>query len=217
MAAPTIESQASSTGALSNSHDINYPTDISSGDLIVTFFTYNSSATITTPPSGFTQLLNTTSGLGKLACYYKVADGTETGTVSVGFSGNSRFCAFTYRISGAGTIEGSTATGSSVNPNPPSLTHSSGAGDYLAIAVEGNIGGLSTATISAYPSGYTNTGQVKIAYTQLGYSNKDVTSDTENPGAFTLSASIDWIGATVMILGTGGAGADAGVMVGFNF
>lgn len=201
---PTVES-VTETASLSaaTSHNINYPATVNSGDLLVLICSFASTSGTTTTPTGYTALYSLT-GSGHLltgGVFVKSAGGTEGGgTVSVSH-GNGAGSGQIYRITGwSGTIgeveatNGSSGLGST--PDPPSHTLSSGAANNLWIAVAHCKD--DEATVSAYPSGYTN-GTATAGTARTNTCRKESTSASEDPGAFTLSESERRVAATIGI------------------
>lgn len=181
-----------------------YPADLVSGDMLLLFVTVDSHAakTITTP-TGFTQLYNTVGGgdLRRGACYYRIADGTETGTFTVTLSGTAaELLTVTYVIkknSSSAPEAGTSATGSGTTPNPPSVTPSWGSKNTTWIAAEHHQGsGISGVTA---PTNF----NLLTAYTVVGGANQGLAqrwqaASSQDPGTFTI-ASAQWIAQTVAI------------------
>jgi hypothetical protein len=137
---------------------------------------------------------------------YKIADGTETGTFTIGITQSRELTAIVARITGHHPYVlpymGRTyiQTGSTA-PDPPSVTHPLGDEDYLWIAAQSNFG----QAVTAYPSGYSNGTQIDGTQTNVAIADKTSTSATEDPGAFTIAGSQEWQAFTIGIYPATGA------------
>jgi hypothetical protein len=185
------------------SHTVYLPSNISSGNLLLVFFSiYVSSVPTITFPGGWTQLYNTTySTYVRSGAWYRVADGTEGATITVTTSTNASSAHTSYLLTQySGTPEGAAATGSSAAPDPPNLTPSWGAKDTLWFAVCGT--GAFGGSVTSYPTNYAD-GKLYL-YTSGGNATaiRQLNAASENPGAFTLSSSAFWVAGTVAIQST---------------
>lgn len=182
------------------SHAVAMPTTVSSGDLLIILFSNRGTGTITTP-SGWTQKWNQTitGNVVSVACFVKVAAGTEGGTtVDVVTSVARTASAQVYRIdTWEGTLSG-VEVGTmvehalSTTPNPPSLTPSWGSGDTLWIPTAQY--GDDDVAVNSYPGSYSNGIDTQSgAGSGLGCSvasaRRENTIGTEDPGNFTLASS----------------------------
>lgn len=188
-------------------HNVAMPGTVNTGDLLLNFFASDAGATITTP-SGWTLLDSTPrSTIARGSWYYRVADGTEGGTV-VDFvtSAVVRAMAQVHRFQNgtfAGTPECTAgAVGGSTTPDPPNLAPSFGSQNtfWIASAVSDN-----SNTPSAYPLG---NGQLTTRSASGGgafvsahtcFVNQTIAS--LDPGTYTLAVFRDWIAHTVAIRG----------------
>ena len=203
---PTIAaSNSGNSGGNATSHTVNLPTGISSGNLLIVSFSNDGSATVTWP-SGWTQLFSTVNGTNNiLSVAYRIADGSEGTTITVGTSGNESSAHTSYRITGhdssTAPAYGTAATDSSANPNPPSLTPAWGAADTLWLSV---YGWDSNATNSSYPTNYT-LGQVTNLYnhqrqgTGIASAGYNLNASSQDPGTATLSVTKAWVANTLAI------------------
>jgi len=102
-----------------------------------------------------------------------------------------------------------TTSGDATAADPPAITPSGGAKDYLIIAVAGHAA-VSAAAFTAGPSGYSgflNSGASSGgSAVSIATATKQLTAAaTENPGAFTAGGSNRfWAAATVAIYPSGG-------------
>lgn len=202
---PTVEKTnvGSSTGA-SATFVVPLPSNIQAGEMLFIIVALHQTAgrTLTTP-AGWTQLFNITgpSDLRRFAGYYKTADGLEGASVTVTASGTADWASSSYRISGfQGTPEAATATGTTFQPDPPSLTPSWGSAKTLWLAFCAVRDNDLAATS---PAGFTNLiGSVDSTATILmGSARLNEETATKDPGVFAGWAEFfdvnDWATATV--------------------
>jgi hypothetical protein len=190
---PVVESTAVYTSGGSNvtTAPVTMPINIITGNLLIMVVKLGSTDTATTP-TGWT-LLASRSSTGNSYIYYKISNGTEGNHVDVTVT-SSHVSAITYRISNyEGTPEASFA-GTNVN-DPPSLTTSWSSTKNLFIAACTTR--QSNNAFTAAPSGYSNLvtiGDPSSGMTtrvRLATATKEVNSDTEDPGAFTTTGTLD--------------------------
>jgi hypothetical protein len=127
-------------------------------------------------------------------------------------SGNSRSAWAAYRITGTDRATtptvGTTATGSSINPNPPSATVTGGPKDILAIAVFSRGGEIADddSLVSAFPTNYTS-GQVEKSAGTVGSNLAGIigsaarqvsAASSEDPGTFTAVTGA-WRAQTIIV------------------
>ena len=207
MTFPAVQATNTSEEASNvTSHTVDLPASISSGDLLIILFTVDAAPTITWP-SGYTEFADDQRGSTvRGAVAYRQADGTEGATITV-TTGSSQFSTHnTYRITGhedpaTQAPEAASADGGSNAPNPPSLTPTGGAEDFLWLAACGHdLGGQS---ITAFPTNYSN--GISINQTNesngcgAGSAERDLNASSEDPGTFSLSGSMAWVAFTVAI------------------
>ncbi len=186
-------------------HTVNLPAGIVAGELLVALFVTDGGASAVTWPNEGTdwiQLLETASGGIQLAAAYRIADGGEGASITV-VTANALFSAYTtYRISGYSLVPevGISATGTSANPDPPSLTPSWGARNTLWFAIEGND---DIKTVNAYPANYTDgrndVGLNAGSSVGVGSARRELNAVSDDPGTFTLSAVEQWIANIIAI------------------
>lgn len=194
-AAPGIRSytQNASADDTSATFAVTLPT-YSAGDLLVILVAMQASANRTfTTPAGWTELFNlpqTSGSLRRFACYSRRADGSEGSSVTITASAAGRFVGQSYAVAGAlgmpqfevGAQVGSTTF------DPPLLTPLWGAAKNLWFASAAH---QDAETLVSFPAGYDD-GQQTIAqstYVRLSTALKTATAASDNPGAFTLSAT----------------------------
>lgn len=207
MAFPVVEATNTGGAAGTRSYDVPLPSGIQAGELLLMFILVcaSSGRTITTP-SGWTQLYHESGGgnARRAGCYYRVATGGEGSTVPVSANSGSQWATTSYRISGYSAVPeaSSVASGSSSSADPPTLSPSWDAVDTLWIAA------VHHSPFSTEPAPPTNYGdqitgispavnQTARTATALRYLN----AASENPGAFSLGASVGWAAATVAVPG----------------
>lgn len=175
------------------------PATVNEGDLLIIL-----TATLTSVPTGFTQIGNV------FRVFAKVADGTEDGTSVTLTSSNLvdwavQVIHITSWFGALSGVEISDFVSTTNNPDPPSLSPTWGAEPttYIAIASAGVA--TSDPSQSGVPSGYTSG-----AYTEAGTSPyracstayKQVTDTTsEDPGAFSTSSFSSISAATLAVRG----------------
>jgi len=185
------------------------PATVNAGDLLIALFTNDGGATVTTP-SGWTQLASTANGSAvRLSVYYKIAAGTEGGT-TVNFvtsANEEEAAAQVYRITnwhGTTLPEISTAaTSTSTRPDPASLDPAGwDVADTLWLAVAGQDRGDQGPTI-AYPAYYTDGISTLSSATtdscRTLSARRVLAAASENPGAFTIPASEEWVAFTIAV------------------
>ncbi|HUW46541.1 MAG TPA: CFI-box-CTERM domain-containing protein [Dehalococcoidia bacterium] len=210
LAAPVVASVTETAfGTYTTDHYVDMPATVNAGDLLIALFTNDGGATVTTP-SGWTQLASTANGSAvRLSVYYKIAAGTEGGT-TVNFvtsANEEEAAAQVYRITnwhGTTPPEISTAaTGTSTRPDPASLDPAGwDVADTLWLAVAGQDRGDQGPTI-AYPAYYTDGISTLSSATtdscRTLSARRVLAAASENPGAFTIPASEEWVAFTIAV------------------
>ena len=218
MAAPIIAGIADSTDVhrSGSTLNVNLPTGISSGDLILIFATVDKGvAPEASWQTGYTELYDVGSNNLAGAAAYRFADGTEGSTIALSADSSLSMCARAYRITGASTTEAPQVSTLDLptntnTKNPPLITPLGGINDYLYLALDHCNTYLSN--VNTYPTGYINTGDLKSgpsgARCALSYATKSTTGSTsEDPSAFIKTTSTTGIAVTVAIAPAGGAPA----------
>lgn len=214
MTFPVVQATAeSSTATAGTSHVVTLPSGIVAGDLILIILDKGSTAATVNAHADYTELLDENQAHG-LYIAYRWAAGGETNPTLV-TSAATRSAEITYRISGAINPAtqppqiGTTATATSLTPDPPSLTPTGGAKDYLWIAFYGKDGEeLDDDTWSnTPPTNYTPSPPLQkacgTAGTGLGgmiaAASRQANTATENPGTFSDDLSTTWRAQTIAI------------------
>jgi hypothetical protein len=163
--------------------------------------------------TGWTELLDENVASGLAIIRYTGAGVPSNPTFTQ--SATSRSVWGALRITGANKSiapqVGTTATGTSTTPNPPSVTVSGGPKDILAIACFSMTGAVEVADddslVTTFPTNYT-LGQIeKTGGTTgtnlsggLGVAARQVSAaSSEDPGTFTQSASRGWRAQTIVV------------------
>lgn len=153
---------------------------------------------------GWTQIAMTahTSAACKIVCYAKkmtTSIGSETG-MDINWNGATRSAWHCYRISGGNAFTAATLVeGTSTAPDSGSLTPSWGSAKTLWITAYGCDD--QNGDVSAYPTNYTTNGIYdEFAASNgvgLGSSYRTNEASSENPGAFTIANSQEWLALTI--------------------
>ena len=205
MAFPTVEATAASTTTpASTSHTITLPAGVVAGDLLIAWIVIeNGSAPEFTWPAGWTELFDITDGddTSVYSAAWKEAVASEPNpVVTSGSSDISAQCA--YRISGAEdpatqAPEFATFTFAEDFPDPPNLTPTGGAKDYLWIAATGYNSGDPT---TAAPTSYAPLLNAQNAAMEHSTAHRTLNAASENPGIFTVTDDGSCIGSAVTIV-----------------
>lgn len=194
---PAVQTTSSGSNTATTSHTVTLPSGIVAQDrLLVVFASAGSNDTNT--PTGWTKLGSTAhSGSAiRLTVYSKIAVGGDTLTVTTTGSSTSEYGC--YRIVTKGNLEISSFTqGTSTSPDSNSLTPAGGSQKYLWFsAIAHGTGGV----ISGFPSNYT-LGQITVntTTTRIGSAYRALQASSENPGAYTVTASLAWVAVTVSV------------------
>jgi len=209
MSAPVVAPVTETAfGTDTTSHYVNMPSTVNAGDLLIVLFSNDRNGSVTTP-GGWTELASDTSGPHiRVSVYYRIAAGNEGGT-TVNFitSAAEEAAAQVYKITnwhGTTPPEISTAaTGTDAAPDPTSLNPAGwDVADSLWIAVAGQDRGDQTGT-TAYPAGYTD-GTSTLSSGGTGScrtlsARRVLATASENPGAFTIPVSEQWVAFTIAV------------------
>lgn len=197
------------------SHTVSLPSGIVSGNLLIVGFNTDGQESVTWP-TGWTEIFEgiAASSQCTLAIAYRQADGGEGSTIIVTTGTSERSAHWSYRITDheapatqAPQASGG-ATGTSASPDPDSLTPTGGAKDYLWIAVEGHDRDKTTdAFPTNYDSNQVNTAGAGAGSAGVAAATDEVNAVSEDPGAFTISATEEWVTATVAVHPAAAGGA----------
>jgi hypothetical protein len=218
MAFPTVSSITESPSAGSSNVTTSYPAAVDAGDLLLGIAymrgtgapTYDWTTPGWTPKGTSPATLNMNIGVGA-----KIAAGSEDGTtftLAIGTTPTGGGVQV-YRIPAASwsgdlskVYVSTGATGSSAASNPDSLAPGVGALDFLWFAA--TCQRSDTGTISAAPTNYTNLEEYDGGGTgiDMASARRELNASSEDPGTFTLGASIQWAAITIAVEPAGGGG-----------
>lgn len=200
MAFPVIAT--TSTGSVSQSFTATLPSGTQQGDLLILAVSRLLAGT-TNWPTGWTALVTQTSSDYAYEARYKFAGASER-NVSMSFSrseaGQYRFLRITGHEPGQAPAVSSLASGSSTAPNSPTLNPSAWDSEdalWLSLISYTNANGYSSAP-TAYPASY-SAGPYNSQYPILIYASRNLNAASDDPGAFTIGATVNWFAATIAI------------------
>jgi len=194
-------------------HNINMPTTVAAGDLLLMFYSIDdNTASVTNPGGGWTQLATANSGSGGVTgqVWAKVAAGTEGGTtVNFQTSNNQSVAARVYRIlaanwygdltNGVAVASGSGAT--TQNPNPPSLDPANWdteADLWIAYAA-GSVYQSITSCPTNYGSSVHSNSGTTTGDASVSVCTRSLSASSDDPGTFTMNASQSGVPFTVAV------------------
>lgn len=224
MAFPSANTPVATAFASSvTSMAVNMPTTVSSGDRLIAVVSVRNSGTWNTIPTGFTQLKQQLGGgsAEQLTIFEKIADGTEGGTKKTWITSAATTAIWqVIRVTGAHASTASevaSTSGDATAANPPSLTPTGGALDYLWLVVAGHAA-ISAAAFTAAPtnySGFLNSGASSGgAAVSVATASRQLNASSEDPGAFTAGGSNRfWSAATIAIYPAAASGSTGQVKV----
>jgi hypothetical protein len=203
MAFPVVDSRAlSQTTPANTSHVVTLPSGSGGIVIIAAGFNGEGGLPVITWPGSMTEFYTGTNVFIKHAGAYGTPGGSSI-TITTDLSIKAAFIA--WRISGAENPatqppEAGLATGTSTTPDPPSLSPTGGAKDYLWIAATAGVSGQD---VTAAPASYTD-----FQDSTTGIAGDDVTTASgerslnaasEDPGTFTAVDSERWVAATIAV------------------
>ena len=218
MAFPTIAAGNTSTELVAvTTHGAYMPATVNAGELLLIKISTGGEPVIIMPAgweNAYTPVVFTSVSI---ACFKKIADGTEGGT-TVNFttedSGGSPLlvksshiaCAITGWVGDlAGVVSGSAVTANSATPNPPSVTATWAGGDNLFLA---QMSMHRTAAITGYPTNYT-TNQTEISTGSAGQDSivamatRALAANSDDPDTFSAAIARRSIAQTLVIAPVG--------------
>jgi hypothetical protein len=195
------------------------PSSIAAGDLIVVVIGGGSTGNSYTWPGSWVENADfeiTTGETQGMTSAYLWASGGET-SVTVTSAAGTRTTHCAVRISGAENPStqvpniAEVSGGGSPECDPPNLTPTGGAKDYLYIASAGSAnGGSFTAAPTDYSNLQTvNSGGTTSSHTATGMAERSLNAASDNPGAFTHddASTRDWCAVTIAVHPTSGTPA----------
>ena len=192
---------------------VNLPTGIVSGNLLLVFHR-NAVGTNAHAVSGggWTNLFNDNSDASddRISLWYRQADGTEGTTITITQT-SSKFASLSWRITGHENPAtqapqfATLVTGTSILPDPGSLSPTGGAKDYLWLWM-GGWEGEQTSPPASTPTNYANaigadsgTGGAIATNCRVASADRALNAASEDPGSWTISVSDDWTATVVAI------------------
>jgi hypothetical protein len=195
---PFVAASATSE-ASGTSHVVNLPSGIASGDLLIVCFTTTNNTTFTWP-SGWTLLATIVSNNYETEVRYRIADGTEGAsiTVTTGASGSTAHCAvrITDHGSGVNAPEAAIAHAANSSINPPGLTPTGGAKNYLWLEGYGING---TGTSTGQSTNYTMIANTSNGAPDTAIAYRELNAATEDPGLMSATSVVRWIAWTIAV------------------
>jgi hypothetical protein len=219
MAFPVVASSGSGQQAvLATSHSVAIPAAPGVGNVLLVILHTTGTSNTVTPPAGFIPVgspgfvtpisgqWQTTTGPWVFA---KISNGIET-TPAVFTTATAAVSTHVWmELSNVSNdpllsaIRITSATGTSVNPNPPANalpgTYLWNDPDVLYLAATSWT--TAAPTFTSHPASYTAVASQKVAAqgTGIAVSRREVSALSEDPGTFTLSASSVWVALTIAI------------------
>lgn len=179
--------------------NLNIPSDMN-GKLCVVFFRASRNPVYLETPAGWDVLMPSVTN-APMGVLYRVCDGTEGSTISIGHYSDgtlltntqSAFVSTAYAITGVATSETDFIEAEfALSDNPPSLTPSwgSAANKWIAMYSSRYNDWTSDAPPTNYSALFTNisANTVSIDYTGITAADRVLTATSEDPGVFTITA-----------------------------
>lgn len=215
MASPVVEQVVeNSTNSAGTAHTINLPT-ATAGHLLLILLDKGSTAATVNSHASLTELLDENQANG-LYIAYRQMDGTEPSSYILNTSASTKTASLAYRISGhlTPTVQapqiGTTSSGTSTTPDPPTSASPGSTKDYLFITFFGAAGEEADddTWVNSPPTNYTpSTPRQKSCGTagtnlggMIGAAERALnTGSAQDPGTFSQDANAAWRAQTVMI------------------
>lgn len=212
MASPTIVAEtASNNSSASTTFTINTGSPLSGEGVIIILSRDNGGSGTVTWSDSYVELfdLNDDDGFSSGAAAYKQAGGSEPSTITVTSTVSGEFAARCYRVSGhldfstqAPDVGNLTSGGNTVTHDPPSVNVTGGAADILSIAALPY--DTHNSNVNTFPTSYINTGTTQSGTSgsqcTLAFCTRALSSvSSEDPAAFTLSATRRGLPTTILI------------------
>jgi hypothetical protein len=203
---PVVESIATSNTGSGTSHSLTLPTGIQADDLLISIVTNDGGGDNVSFPSGWDQIAIINSPNSRsmgITIFKRIANGSESGTITITTPSTEATAHITYRISGAtGEVSLSdwAQQASSNSSNQPQHTAPWGQKKNLWIT---SLGVETPQNATGYPVNYTNGTQSVINLGSSGgagtYSaHRLLETATENPGSITFDTS--WTGGAAITM-----------------
>ena len=232
MATPTIrEVKSRSIDLGSTNHWLDYPADIIDGDILVGVIAcYEVSSTAFNftwdDLDGWAKITTDTesnnTGLSVAVRPAATSDANGATLITTDVSCSHAGFVVSIRDADASIIEAAMAAlNETIAPNPPSITPTGGAKDYLFLSFCGYGHEHQTNTLSGYPTNY-NLSQLQHQpgtnawNAAIGMAGRALNATSEDPGAFTLSGASDAVAATIAVHPIESAAVTKTYSVGFS-
>ena len=212
MAFPTIAAGNTSTELVAvTTHGADMPATVNAGELLLIKISTGGEPVISMPAGWENAYTPVVFSAVSLACFKKIADGTEGGTTvnfttDITVKSSHIACAITALVGDlAGVVSGSAVTANSATPNPPSVTGTWGSADNLFLA---QMSMQRTAAITGYPTNYTDN-QTEISTGSGGQdsivamSTRALAAASDDPDNFTAAIARRNISQTLVIAPVG--------------
>jgi len=215
--ATIVASGSGQQAALTTNHNVDVPALPSAGNVLLVVIHTTGASNVVTPPAGFVpvgapdpwgQLGQWQSTTGPWV-FAKRTSGAET-TPAVFTTAASAFSTHVWmevsNVSNDALFDGiriTSATGASVNPNPPVNalpgTYLWNDPDVLYLAATSWT--TAATTFTSHPASYTAVASQKVAAqgTGIAVSRRDVSALSEDPGTFAITAISGWVALTIAI------------------
>lgn len=212
MTTPTIPATVQGNDAVNTtSHVLTLPLSLVVGEDVYAELAMDGNTTLTWPAGwDVVSPITNSGGDGTLEVRRHRVDGSEGLTITVTSGASEGGAWILWRVANQHPTQapaaGTPATGSGLNPDPPSVTAPWGAhGDTLAIEVLAL--GTSVSSITAYSSNYTDN-QIQDAASNgniagVAVATRNLANNTDDPGTMTISNTTNWVANTILIRGTG--------------
>jgi hypothetical protein len=201
-----LQAVNSYTNANNTSHTVDLPPGLTEGNGLVILGAADGSPTFTLP-GGWTELADAANGSNSSCVIgYRIIDGTEGASITVTTSNTQEAV---FRVIEYSNVNFTTdppevstvATGTSTAPNPGSVAHSNGNANYQYLAMAAVDG---PSRITAAPTSYEreDSASTNGATTAIGliWASRDIAASTsDDPAAFTVAASEQWISFNIAI------------------
>lgn len=190
VANPAVANVATGSANNVTNYAVPLPASIVAGQLLVMFVTIQGGGarTISTP-AGWVEAYNVVnSTVRRAACYFRAADGFEGSTVNVSVSAGSNYATVAYSLNSVSGWDIGTPVNGTSNPNPPSVSSTSGNGRLwiASVHVAGGAGSAPSAPTNYSTSDYGN----QSTSVGTGAAYRSLTAASEDPGAFTMASSV---------------------------
>lgn len=198
----TVTESTSASNSDSTSQVVTLPASRVNGNLIVCALSTDGAVTHTWPGTWNERLDVSRTGVSATVGS-RIIDGSEGSTVTVTSSASEKSTHHCWQLSGHDAAimpEALSANNNGATANPPNLTPTGGAKDYLWLALAAMQPGNNVAT--DFPDNYTDTGQedgdANTTQSPLAWGRRELNAASEDPNTFTMTSS-NWIAVTVAI------------------